>query len=150
MFLKELECLLLKSVKYLNDRIWVPLIIHFFQKTNKMNKMQGIFFCNSFGYFIKNITKSDYLFYLFPSGFHSFSNTASNFLNIIPIVFRKFSLSLKNYGNFDANELLEVSLTQRTNSSIIIHMNPFSLLGVIEKTSIRKFVLIRNSLIVTR
>ena len=93
--------------------------------------MQGIFFCNSLSSFIKNITQSDYLLALFPSGFHSFPNTASNFLNIIPIVFRKFSLSLKNYGNFDlptclpayrtgrpdrqagqagANELLEVPL----------------------------------------
>jgi len=44
--------------------------------------MQGIFFCNSLSYFIKNITQPDCLLSLFLSGFHSFPNTASNFLTL--------------------------------------------------------------------
>jgi hypothetical protein len=34
--------------------------------------MLGIFFCNSHSYFIKNITKSEFLVALFPMGFQLF------------------------------------------------------------------------------
>jgi len=40
-------------------------------------------------------------------GFHSFSKYGIKFFYMSPLVLQKFSLSLKNYENFDANALSE-------------------------------------------
>jgi len=53
------------------------------------------------------IPQSDYLFLLFPKGFSYLSKYCFKLSCIIPIGLQKFSLSLKRYENFDAEQLLE-------------------------------------------